>query len=164
VGTHEDVRARLGYPAANASTDGEDHWYLGCMQGESHDQLTFTGGFVYSTDRGLSLGRSAHANRPLGRLSLDSSGVEVTFRGLRLFNRAFSAGIGNRIAWSDVERIQAVRGLLPFPGNVGVKFYGTPRLIFWCSPTARDQILQAAKRYAPPTVPVSTEHKFVLPG
>jgi hypothetical protein len=135
------------------------------VQREPDDRLTFAGGFVYSWGGGLSIGRSAHATRPLGRLSLDSAGIEVSFRGPRRLHDLFiSIAGGNRIAWSDVERVQAVRGLLPFPGNVGVKFYGVPRLIFWCKPTVCSKILQTARRHTPPSVPVETEAKFVVPG
>ncbi len=137
-----------------------DHQYRGCVHRESGDQLTFIGGFVYSRGRGLSVGRGAHASRPFGRLSIDSRGVEVTFRG-SLGNKLLSK-FGNRVAWQEVERIQAVRGLLPFPGNVGIKFYGVRRVIFWCSPTVRDEILQAARQFAPPTLPIDIDPKLIV--
>ena len=129
-----------------------------------HDQLTWIGGFVYSWGRGLSLGRSGHAPRPLGRITIDSEGIEITFRAAAPFANEIFKRVGNRIAWSDVERIQAFRGFVPIPGNVGVKFYGARRLIFRCSPSARDEILQAARPFVPPTVPIDTHARYVLPG
>jgi hypothetical protein len=134
------------------------------VESTSPDQLKFNGGFAYSWARGLAIGRSGHAQRPFGRLWIDRQGVEVTFRGVfgRVANPHFSRSGKNRISWQQVEKVQAARGLLPIPGNVGVRFYGDRRLVFWCSPTARTEILQAAQRFAPSTVHIDTDAKYVF--
>jgi hypothetical protein len=142
-----------------------DNEYFALVLGEPRDRATFTGGFVYSWGRGLSVGRSAHATRPLGRLAIDCGGIEITFRWqLPLANKLLRERFGNRIAWSEVDRVQAVRGFLPFPGNAGVKFYGARRLVFSCSPSVRDEILNLAERFAPAGVRVETDPKCIVPG
>jgi hypothetical protein len=97
------------------------------------------------------------ATKPLARLAIDDSGIEAGPRGPSVFGRLKVSW-----AWADIKAVQPVRGLIPWPDNVGVAFYGDTRLVFWSSSEDRDRIIDDVQRLAPPTLAVSTQPKFVL--
>ncbi|MGH2852177.1 MAG: hypothetical protein ACRDLP_16370 [Solirubrobacteraceae bacterium] len=67
------------------------------------------------------------------------------------------------LGWHEITKVEAVRGLLPAPTNVGVAFYvGRRRLIFWASPRDADEIMALARRSLPDRVVSSSGRKLVL--
>jgi hypothetical protein len=71
---------------------------------------------------GLRVG-SWYVTVPLGAVTLDDYGLEV---GLRWRIPVFRA----RRAWTEITKVEPVRGVLPLPGNRGLRFQG--REPIWC--------------------------------
>lgn len=116
---------------------------------------TYNGGFQCRWGHGLGT-RWGNAARPLARLALDGEGVEVRFRrGL-----PGSGRFRFLMLWSEIQRVQAVRGFIPIPGNVGVAFYGDRRLAFWTGPRERTRIFDEVRRLAPPGVIITSDAKY----
>jgi hypothetical protein len=113
---------------------------------------------IGSVYRGGVRWRKINWSWPLAALSMSSDGITIrpatrwTFGKPRL-----------DLAWSEIGKIEAVRGALPF--SFGVSFaVGSRRLIWWAgtSPEHAENVIAAARGFAPEKVEMRSKLKLVF--
>ena len=91
------------------------------LRGDEYSVLSYTGAAVYRSN-GL-LGGWVSQSGPMSVLELDKDGGRLTpsMLGSLFSQRPFLAPPDMHFVWSEVERVEAIRGVLPWPS--GVRFW-----------------------------------------
>jgi hypothetical protein len=114
----------------------------GPSEPQSSEVAVFTGGLRW---------RGWNVTIPLAQLQIGRDGVRAVV-GRWLIFPAFEVVM----PWETITRVQRARWILPLPASGGAAFFGRRRLVFWCTRSDREEIIELVQRDAPESVDIAT--------
>ena len=96
--------------------------------------------------------RGANATWPFAVLTIDEQGVRVRLRSA-ILRRMLKRWVPDAVLrWTQIGRVERVRGAVPLPGNEGLRFVieaqdDSDRLVFWCAGRRRERAVTALRTH-----------------